>query len=59
MRELKKDPSIKRTRLLDPRNPGSGRKDFYHTQIYEALAKHYRPATALDANDAIQERDAN
>lgn len=46
MRELKKNPAIKRTRLLDPRNPEGGRKDFYHRRIYEELARYYTAHTA-------------
>jgi hypothetical protein len=41
MAELKKDPSVRRTRLLNPRNPNGGGKDFYHRRIYDELAKHY------------------
>jgi hypothetical protein len=43
MRELKKNPSIKRTRPVNPRNPDAGGKDFYHKRIYDELAKHYAP----------------
>jgi hypothetical protein len=41
MGELKKNPSIKRTRYLNPKNPNGGAKDFYHRRIYDELAKHY------------------
>lgn len=43
MTELKKNPSIKKTRLLNPKNPNGGGKDFYHKRIYDELAKHYTP----------------
>ncbi len=43
MCELKKNPSIKKTRLLNPKNPNGGGKDFYHKRIYDELAKHYTP----------------
>ena len=43
MGELKKNPSIKKTRLLNPKNPNGGGKDFYHKRIYDELAKHYAP----------------
>jgi hypothetical protein len=43
MRELKKNPGIKRTRPANPRNPDAGGKDFYHKRIYDELAKHYAP----------------
>jgi hypothetical protein len=53
MSELKKNPSLKKTRLLNPKNPSGGGKDFYHKRIYVELAKHYTqnrvpmmPATA-------------
>lgn len=59
MRELKKDPGIKRTRLLDPRNPGSGHKDFYHKRIYDALAKCYRPISITHTLLDGQKRDAS
>jgi len=42
MRELKKDPNIARTRLLNPRNPDGGRQTFYSKRIFEELAKHYK-----------------
>jgi hypothetical protein len=44
MRRLKTDPNIKRTRLLNPKNPRGGGKDFYHKRIYDELAKHYAAA---------------
>jgi hypothetical protein len=43
MRELKKNPSIKKTRLLNPKNPNGGGKDFYHKRIYDELATYYTP----------------
>jgi len=46
MRELKKNPNIRRIRLLNPKNPDGGRKDFYHTRIYDELAKYYTPVGA-------------
>jgi hypothetical protein len=46
MRELKKNPSIKKTRLLNPNNPSGGGKDFYHKRIYDELAKYYTPLHA-------------
>jgi hypothetical protein len=46
MSELKKNPSIKKTRLLNPKNPNGGGKDFYHKRIYDELAKHYTPIRA-------------
>jgi hypothetical protein len=42
MRELKKDPNIARTRLLNPRNPYGGRQTFYSKKIFDELAKHYK-----------------
>jgi hypothetical protein len=47
MRELKKDPNIRKIRLLNPKNPDGGGKDFYHKRIYDELAKHYAPARAV------------
>lgn len=44
MEELKKNPNIRTTRLLDPNNPDSSAKDFYHKRIYDELAKHYTTA---------------
>lgn len=44
MHEIKKDPNIRTTRLLDPNNPDSSAKDFYHRRIYDELAKHYAVA---------------
>jgi hypothetical protein len=41
MKELKNNPNIRTTRLLDPNNPDSSAKDFYHKRIYDELAKHY------------------
>jgi len=52
MRELKKDPNIKKTRLLNPKNPNGGGKDFYHKRIYDELAKHYTPAKSSPASDS-------
>jgi Protein of unknown function (DUF3644) len=43
MCELKKNPNIRRIRLLNPKNPDGGGKDFYHKRIYDELAKHYTP----------------
>jgi hypothetical protein len=51
MRELKKDPGIRRRRLLDPRNPGGGHKDFYHKRIYEELARHYKVGRVGNASN--------
>jgi hypothetical protein len=42
MRELKKDPNIARTRLLNPRNPKGGQQMFYSRLIFDDLAKHYK-----------------
>lgn len=50
MRELKKDPGIRRTRLLDPRNPKSGSKDFYHKRIYDELGRYYKIGCASKAS---------
>lgn len=47
MDALKKNPNIRTRRLLDPKNPDSSAKDFYHRRIYEELAKHYSPQQAL------------
>jgi hypothetical protein len=41
MRELKKKPSIARTRLLNPKNPRTGSQTFYSRQIIDELAKYY------------------
>jgi hypothetical protein len=43
MRELKKNPNLARTRLLNPKNPDGTRQTFYHRAILEELAKHYNP----------------
>jgi hypothetical protein len=48
MRRLKEDPNIRTWRLLDPRNPKSCRKDFYHKRIYDELAKFYTPRPSID-----------
>jgi hypothetical protein len=48
MGELKKNPTIRRIRLLNPKNPNGGGKDFYHERIYEELAKHYTPTRVGD-----------
>lgn len=42
MRELKKNPNIARTRLLNPKNPNGSRQTFYSKRILEELAKHYK-----------------
>ena len=42
MKKLKKDPNLRRTRLLNPSNPDGGSKDFYSKRIYEELAKSYK-----------------
>jgi hypothetical protein len=52
MDELKKDPNIRTTRLLDPNNPDGAAKDFYHKRIYDELAKYY---TAKDSPPAKEE----
>ena len=56
MAELKKDPSIRRTRLLNPKNPSGGGKDFYHRRIYDELAKHYTAAPIREASAASSAR---
>lgn len=38
---LKSDPRYVRTRLLDPGNPRSSRKDFYNPNILQEFDKHY------------------
>ncbi len=43
MRQLKKNPNIARTRLLNPRNPNGGQQIFYSKTIFDELAKHYEP----------------
>jgi Protein of unknown function (DUF3644)/EC042_2821-lke REase len=50
MNELKKDPNVTWTRLLNPRNPNGGKKDFYSKRIYDELAKHY---TAFPVDSSI------
>lgn len=42
MRELKEDPNVARTRLLNPRNPNGGRQTFYSKKIFDELAKYYK-----------------
>ena len=44
MQEIKRNPNIRTPRLLDPHNPDSSAKDFYHKRIYDELAKHYTVA---------------
>jgi hypothetical protein len=41
MRELKKNPNIARTRLLNPKNPTGSHQTFYNKKILDELAKHY------------------
>jgi Protein of unknown function (DUF3644)/EC042_2821-lke REase len=58
MRQLKVNPNIRKLRLLDPNNPNSSRKDFYHRRIYDELAKFYTSriggeASAVPAANAV------
>ncbi len=57
MRELKKNPNIRRTRLLNPKNPSGGGKDFYHKRIYDELAKHYT-ATSIRETSPMTPRSS-
>lgn len=50
MKEIKKNPNIRTTRLLDLNNPDSVAKDFYHKRIYDELAKHYTSAEASQSS---------
>jgi len=50
MHEIKENPNIKTTRLLDPNNPDSSAKDFYHKRIYDELAKYYTVAKPSPAS---------
>lgn len=38
---LKSDPRYVKTRLLDPNNPKSTKKDFYNPNIFQVFDKHY------------------
>ena len=40
-REICEKPGYRITRHLDPKNPKSARKDFYHPRIIEEFDKHY------------------
>jgi uncharacterized protein DUF3644 len=42
MTELKKNPNLARTRLLNPKNPDGQRQTFYNKAILEELARHYK-----------------
>jgi hypothetical protein len=42
MRDLKKNPNLARTRLLNPKNPDGTRQVFYNRAILDELAKHYK-----------------
>jgi hypothetical protein len=42
MRDLKKNPTIARTRLLNPSNPKGGQQIFYSKTTLDELAKHYK-----------------
>ena len=50
MQELKKNPNIRKIRLLNPKNPSGGGKDFYHKRIYDELAKHYSAIPVAQAS---------
>jgi hypothetical protein len=41
---LQGDARYVHSRFLDPKNPNSGRKDFYSPAILEVLDKHYSKA---------------
>jgi hypothetical protein len=41
MGKIKQNPNIMRTRLLDPKHPNGGRKNFYSKQVYSELGKYY------------------
>lgn len=41
MRELKKNPNLARTRLLNPKNPDGSSQTFYNKTALDELAKHY------------------
>ncbi|MFZ7131973.1 MAG: DUF3644 domain-containing protein [Eubacteriales bacterium] len=41
MRELKKNPALRRVRLLDPDKPTGSKKDFYSREILKELVKMY------------------
>ncbi len=42
MRELKSNPNLARTRLLNPKKPEGARQTFYNKSILDELAKHYK-----------------
>jgi sigma54-dependent transcription regulator len=57
MRRLKKDPSLRKRRPLDPKTPEGYGKDFYHKRIYDELAKHY--TLRADASGAVEPPQAS
>lgn len=42
MANLKQNPNVARTRLLNPNNPNGQHQTFYSSQIFDELAKHYK-----------------
>lgn len=47
-KRLKSDPNYCRTRLLDPNNPRSQKKDFYSRSMVDELGKHYSSKNESD-----------
>jgi hypothetical protein len=41
MRDLRKNPNLARTRLLNPKNPEGSRQTFYSKNVVDELTKHY------------------
>ncbi len=49
MKKLKKDPSLCKTKYLDPDNPKSSKKDWYSKKMYEELSKYYEPNEKINS----------
>lgn len=48
MRELKSNPQFCMLRYLDRINKKGGKKDWYHPNIFDELAKHYKSKNQQD-----------
>jgi len=59
MRELKKNPNIRRIRFLNPKNPDGVGKDFYHRRVYDELAKHYTSISAALSTATVDSQIVN
>jgi hypothetical protein len=46
-KQLLQDPRYVRRRYLDPGNPNSARKDFYHPDVVTEFDRHYTRKTAV------------